>query len=105
MCDNFFNAAFGGSFLNHQFLIAAQAPVYPNAPANLQATLASDGQLALDPVTGKISHDGTITPIGGASFAVPGATFAGSGDCDRPICEAVFCGSRPARYSFDYQDN
>jgi acid phosphatase len=75
LCDNFFHAAFGGSFLNHQFLIAAQAPVYPSAPASLQATLASDGQLALDPVTGKIIHDGTITPIGGASFAVPGATF------------------------------
>ena len=75
LCDNFFHAAFGGSFLNHQFFIAAQAPVYPNAPASLQATLAADGQLALDPVTGKIVHDGTITPIGGASFAVPGATF------------------------------
>src|SRR5260370_2372167 len=75
MCDNFFHAAFGGSFLNHQFLIAAQAPVYPSAPAKLQATLASDGQLALDPVTGKIIHDGTITPIVGASFAAPGSTF------------------------------
>src|SRR5215470_9982919 len=27
MCDNFFHAAFGGSFLNHQFLVAASAPV------------------------------------------------------------------------------
>ena len=35
MCDNFFHAAFGGSFLNHQWLIAAQSPVYANAPANL----------------------------------------------------------------------
>jgi phospholipase C len=34
MCDNFFHSAFGGSFLNHQFLIAAQAPTWPNAPAN-----------------------------------------------------------------------
>ena len=75
MCDNFFHAAFGGSFLNHQFFIAAAAPVYPNAPANLQATLASDGQLALNSTTGKIMHDGTITPIGGTSFAVPSATF------------------------------
>jgi phospholipase C len=75
MCDDFFHASFGGSFLNHQFLVAAAAPVYPNAPASLQATLAADGQLALDPTTGKIVHDGTITPIGGASFTVPGATF------------------------------
>jgi acid phosphatase len=29
--DNFFQAAFGGSFLNHQWLIAASNPVWPNA--------------------------------------------------------------------------
>ncbi len=75
MDDNFFHAAFGGSFLNHQFFIAAAAPVYPNAPASLQATLDSTGQLALDPVTGRIVHDGTITPIGGASFSLPWRTF------------------------------
>jgi phospholipase C len=34
LCDNFFHSAFGGSFLNHQFLIAAAAPTWPNAPAN-----------------------------------------------------------------------
>ncbi|MDN5923829.1 MAG: acid phosphatase [Xanthomonadales bacterium] len=32
LCDNFFMGAFGGSFLNHQYLIAAQPPFYPNAP-------------------------------------------------------------------------
>jgi len=34
MCDNFFHSAFGGSFLNHIFLISAAPPVWPNAPAN-----------------------------------------------------------------------
>ncbi len=29
--DNFFQAAFGGSFLNHQWLIAARNPVWPDA--------------------------------------------------------------------------
>ena len=29
--DNFFQGAFGGSFLNHQWLIAAATPVWPNA--------------------------------------------------------------------------
>ena len=29
--DRFFQAAFGGSFLNHQWLIAAASPVFPNA--------------------------------------------------------------------------
>jgi phospholipase C len=32
LCDNFFHSGFGGSFFNHQFLIAAAAPRWPNAP-------------------------------------------------------------------------
>ena len=31
LCDNFFMGAFGGSYLNHQYLIAARPPYYPNA--------------------------------------------------------------------------
>ncbi len=31
LCDNFFMGAFGGSFLNHQYLIAARPPYYPHA--------------------------------------------------------------------------
>jgi len=31
IADNFFQAAFGGSFLNHQWLAAAATPVWPNA--------------------------------------------------------------------------
>lgn len=41
--DNFFQAAFGGSFLNHQYLIAAQPPTYPNAPASLHSIIDSNG--------------------------------------------------------------
>ncbi|MEO6926593.1 MAG: acid phosphatase, partial [Rhodanobacter sp.] len=39
LCDNFFMGAFGGSFLAHQYLAAAQAPFYPHAdqsPARFQ---------------------------------------------------------------------
>ena len=75
LCDNFFHAAFGGSFLNHQFLISAAAPVYVNAPASMQPTLDKHGQLLVAAATGKIDHDGNITPIGGPSFSVAGATF------------------------------
>ncbi|MGC3988202.1 MAG: acid phosphatase [Chthoniobacteraceae bacterium] len=78
ICDDFFHSAFGGSFLNHQFLIAAAAPVYPNAATLLSsgvATLDSTGALSLDGTTGKIVHDGNITPIGGQVFAIAGATF------------------------------
>lgn len=31
LADNFFEGAYGGSFLNHQYLICACAPTYPNA--------------------------------------------------------------------------
>lgn len=31
LADNFFQGAFGGSFLNHQYLICACAPAYPHA--------------------------------------------------------------------------
>ncbi len=31
IADNFFQGAFGGSFLNHQWLIAARTPTWPNA--------------------------------------------------------------------------
>ncbi len=31
LCDNFFMGAFGGSCINHQYLVAARPPYYPNA--------------------------------------------------------------------------
>ena len=46
LCDNFFQGAFGGSFLNHQYLISATAPVYPDAATSVakpqMATLQGD---------------------------------------------------------------
>jgi acid phosphatase len=46
LCDNFFQGAFGGSFLNHQYLISATAPFYPNAAQSVAkaqiATLQSE---------------------------------------------------------------
>ncbi len=52
LCDNFFHSAFGGSFLNHQFLIAAQPPVWPNAPgsyiSNPDPNNLKDGQVTPD---------------------------------------------------------
>jgi acid phosphatase len=37
LADNFFEGAFGGSFLNHQYLICACAPEFPNADTSPQA--------------------------------------------------------------------
>jgi acid phosphatase len=43
IADNFFQSAFGGSFLNHQWLIAAATPTYPNPPATLRSIIDSNG--------------------------------------------------------------
>jgi phospholipase C len=64
LCDHFFHSAFGGSYLNHQWLIAASTPVYKGAPAKMIATLNSSGVM---------THDGQITPDGfvvNTSFSV-----------------------------------
>ena len=41
--DDFFQGAFGGSFLNHQWLIAAATPSYPSPPDSLRSILDSNG--------------------------------------------------------------
>lgn len=55
LADHFFHSAFGGSFLNHIFLISAAAPVFPGAPTNVVATLDANGNLLTD---------GFVTPDG-----------------------------------------
>jgi acid phosphatase len=67
LADNTFHSAFGGSFLNHIWFVCACTPAFPNAPSGVVATLDASGkQLALD-TSGKIVHDGFVTPDG---FAV-----------------------------------
>jgi phospholipase C len=75
LADNFFMGAFGGSFLNHFWLVCACTPVYPNAadsPAKptisvvekdgVTLTLAANSpKSALDGVP-KFVSDGNITP-------------------------------------------
>ncbi len=43
LLDHFFHAAFGGSFLNHQWLVAAATPVFPNAPSGMASKLDTRG--------------------------------------------------------------
>jgi acid phosphatase len=80
LCDNFFMAAFGGSWMNHIFLISAQPPFYPDvhtSPAKKQvAVLDGDDPLgtrlriaADSPASAlggppKFVNDGAITPDG-----------------------------------------
>jgi acid phosphatase len=64
LCDNFFHSAFGGSFLNHIWLIAAASPVFPNAPATSIAKLDAAGNLISD---GAVTPDGYVV---NTSFSV-----------------------------------
>jgi phospholipase C len=49
LADHFFHGAFGGSFLNHMFLVCACAPRYDNAPEKLVAKLDAGGHLQPGP--------------------------------------------------------
>lgn len=51
LCDHFFHAAFGGSFLNHQWLIAAQSPTFTAAPTSVIAQLDAKKNLISDGTT------------------------------------------------------
>ncbi|HEY4168001.1 MAG TPA: acid phosphatase [Reyranella sp.] len=73
LADNFFQAAFGGSFLNHQWLACACTPVYPDAdrsPAKGKiAAVEADGvtlkvTAPSSAIEGppKFENNGTITP-------------------------------------------
>lgn len=79
LCDNFFMAAFGGSFLNHQFLFSARAPFYPNVETSTASNkiaitedgptgtrLAIDNECPLSALEGKPKYvrDGAISPDG-----------------------------------------
>lgn len=57
LADNFFQGAFGGSFLNHQWLICACVPEFKAAPAELRLW-------KNDPSTGKIISDPSVTEDG-----------------------------------------
>jgi phospholipase C len=58
IADDFFQSAFGGSFLNHQWLIAAASPTWPGAPASQHSMIDSNGMPTSTPL---------YTPVGPVS--------------------------------------
>jgi phospholipase C len=56
LCDNFFHAAFGGSYMNHQWLVAAQTPKYEAAALPM-----SDGGVIPNFVSVSSSDQMTLT--------------------------------------------
>jgi phospholipase C len=74
LCDNCFQSAFGGSFLNHQYLIAAQTPVYFNATSAAPAAISTpvdatkkaslwDAALTANPVPGSTTDYYAVNTI------------------------------------------
>jgi phospholipase C len=71
LADHFFMGAFGGSFLNHQWLICACTPVDRGAPQAVRPQLDEDGNLKKKPgspasvLQGPVDvFDGRVTPDG-----------------------------------------
>ncbi|HZZ94392.1 MAG TPA: acid phosphatase [Usitatibacter sp.] len=63
LADNFFIGAFGGSFLNHFWLICACTPVYPNAASSVAASRIS--AVEADGVTLKVAPDSPASALQG----------------------------------------
>jgi phospholipase C len=57
LADNFFHAAFGGSLLNHAWLVCACTPRWPDAPADMRIQLDAKGMLVKD---GDVTADGYV---------------------------------------------
>lgn len=71
LADKFFMAAYGGSFLNHQWLVCACTPRDEAAPAQTRARPGPDGRLLRKPGSPASAldgppalFDGTVTPDG-----------------------------------------
>jgi acid phosphatase len=64
LADNFFMSAFGGSFLNHQWLACACTPTYPNANTSVAASSVS----AVEPDGVSLTLTGASPPSALAGF-------------------------------------
>jgi len=80
LADNFFHAAFGGSFLNHQWLVCACTPVYANAVSdgsskNYHTILGANGlPIKAGQLTTKATGDYAVNTI----FPAQSPTIAGA---------------------------
>jgi acid phosphatase len=61
LLDNFFMGTFGGSFLNHMWLVCACAPVWPDPPASLRSEVDD---------AGRVIRDGRVVAKGDGDYAV-----------------------------------
>jgi phospholipase C len=66
LADNFFMAAFGGSYMNHMWLACACTPQFPDGPQKLRAQLDADGKLKRKPESPASAADGPPNLLDGA---------------------------------------
>ena len=124
LADNLFFGAFGGSFLNHQYLICACAPTYPNADTSVAAGSiskidvdANGNFVRLTPGTGAptsslngapvYANDNTLTPADatGTFYAVntmqppfqPSSNAPAAGDSTKLLADPTKATTLPAQ--------
>ncbi|MFB2588520.1 acid phosphatase [Acinetobacter sp. c1-l78] len=77
LADNFFQGAFGGSYLNHQYLICACVPTYPNdgiavtGGSKVSAVIPNTNQLATKPTSPVSALDGAPQYVSDGSLTPP----------------------------------
>src|SRR5258708_11346321 len=76
LADNFFMAAFGGSYLNHQWLVCACTPVFKNPPESMYAQLDKDGKLLKRPDSPSAREGAVHTHSGGSGGHVTPDRFS-----------------------------
>jgi acid phosphatase len=89
IADAFFQAAFGGSFLNHQWLVAARTPVWPNA---VNDGSANDLHSVVDANGMPNNYPLYVSPAGGAVKDLALTASCSPGPGRGPTPPGVLCG-------------
>jgi phospholipase C len=71
LADHFFMAAFGGSYLNHQWLICACTPKFENAPDAMRAQLDANGKLLKKSDSGSANESAVKLVSSGGGWVTP----------------------------------
>jgi len=71
LADRFFMGAFGGSYLNHQYLVCACAPRHDSAPEAMRARIDANGRLTKKPGSPS-ANEGAVQVVNGGQVTPDG---------------------------------